>query len=63
MKNKLYNIIDELSKYERNKEELLTLYINERLNKSLQTYYKEITNSFNYLKYKDGKNVLNKINR
>ena len=63
MKNKLYNILDDLSKHKRNKEELLPLYINERLNKSLQTYYKEITNSFNYLKYKDSKDVLNKLNR
>lgn len=63
MKKKLYNILDELSKYKRNKEELFPKYVDERLNKSLYTYYKEVTNSFNHLKYKDGKSILRKINR
>lgn len=63
MKDKLYNIIKELSFYKRNKNDLLAQYINERLNKSLQTYYKELIDSFDYLKYKDSSNILKKLNR
>lgn len=39
------------------------MYIEQRLNKSLQSYYKEITNSFDYLKYRNSKKVLDKLNR
>ena len=63
MNNKLYNILDDLSKYKHNKDDLFPMYVNERLNKSLQTYYKEITNSFNYLKYKDSNTILKRLNR
>lgn len=63
MKDKLYNIIKELSSYKRNKNDLLAQYINERLNKSLQTYYKELIDSFDHLKYKDSSNILKKLNR
>ena len=35
-------MIDELSLYKRDRKELRVKYINERLNKSLQTYYKEL---------------------
>lgn len=43
--NNLYIIIDELSKFHRSKEELEAFYISERLEKSLQSYIKELDDS------------------
>lgn len=63
MKDKLYNIIEDLNKHKRNKDDLLTEYISERLNKSLQVYYGQLMNSFNFLKYKNGQTVIKNINR
>ena len=42
-------IKNELQLYKRNKSKLLILYINERLNQSLKTYYDRMTESFNYI--------------
>lgn len=59
----LINILDDLSRYHRNKHKLLAYYINERLNKSLETYYKDLSSSYNYLSSKDTINVAKKFNR
>ena len=59
----LDNILNDLSKHKRNKDELLILYINERLDKSLHTYYSSLISSVNYLKYRNCKNVMDKMNR
>lgn len=58
----LYNIIDDLNRYKRDKSKLLTFYVNERLNKSLETYYKELSSSFDYLNHRDGVKVMKDIN-
>lgn len=63
MENKLYNIIEDLNKYKRNKEDLLPEYINKRLNKSLAVYYKQLMNSFDFLKYKNSETVIKNMNR
>lgn len=52
-KNNLLIILDELNNYKRDRSYLLTKYVEDRLNSSLLVYYKEISNSFNYLKAKD----------
>lgn len=43
---KIKEMIDELNSYKRDRKELRAKYINERLNKSLQTYYREIHNAY-----------------
>ena len=59
----LEKILEELSHYHNEREKLLSEYINARLNKSLETYYAELTKSFNYLKTKNELNMAKKINR
>ena len=44
----LYNIKNELNGFKRNKKELIIYYINERLNKSLETYYRTLVDSVKY---------------
>lgn len=63
MKNKLYNIIEDLNKHKRNKDDLLIEYVSERLNKSLHVYYGQLMNSFNFLKYKNSQTVMKNMNR
>lgn len=52
-KDSLLDILNELAAHKRDKSYLLTKYVEDRLNSSLLVYYKEISNSFNYLKTKD----------
>lgn len=40
--NKLYLILDDLHKHNRNKDDLIIHYINNRLNKSIISYNKEL---------------------
>ena len=42
---------------------LLPMYVNLRLNQSLQVYYKEVVDSFNYLKYKNELRLARKLNK
>ena len=46
--NELYDIKNELNIFKRNKKDLIIYYINKRLNKSLETYYKTLVNSVKY---------------
>ena len=57
IKNKLLNIIDDLNKYHTpNKADLLKVRIQERLDKCLKQYYKELSNNFDKLySQSDGK--------
>ncbi len=52
-KSSLLEVLNELNSYKRDKSYLLMKYVEDRLNSSLLVYYKEILNSFNYLKTKD----------
>lgn len=52
-KTNLYNILNELSQHKRQKNELISKYIEQRLNTSISTYYKEITYSLNYFRDKN----------
>ncbi len=54
----LKNIQIELNKRHRPKNQLLESYVQLRLLKSLQTYYKEISNSSQYLLNRNPNNVL-----
>lgn len=44
----LNHILEDLQKHKRNKEDLLALCIQERLNKSLQVYEKQLSYSLKY---------------
>ena len=59
----LENMLYDLSCHKRDRNYVLTQSISERLNKSLQTYYKELNNSVSYLSSKDEMKVLKKMNR
>lgn len=59
----LNNILADLSNHKRNKDDLLIFYINKRLDKSLYTYYDSLVSSVNYLKYRNCKKIMDKINR
>ena len=45
MQNKLYKIIDELNQHKRTRDDLELYYITTRLDRSLQTYIKELDNT------------------
>lgn len=63
MTENLQNVLYDLSKHKRDRNTLLMTYVEERLNKSLQSYYEELTDSFDFLKYKNSQTVLDKMNR
>ena len=57
----LEGMLKDLSLYHRNKSDLKILYINERLNKSLETYYKELSSSLDYLSNRNQENLAKKV--
>ena len=54
-------VLTDLSKYKRDKKQLLPFYIQSRLNKSLITYYKQLSNSIRYYDRKDELRILKKL--
>lgn len=63
MQNILNNMLKDLSRYRRNKKDLLEMYINDRLSKSLETYYSELSNSLAYLVKKNELRVLKNMTK
>ena len=63
MQNILNNMLKDLSKYKRDKKDLLEMYINDRLSKSLETYYSELSNSLTYLVKKNELRVLKNMDK
>lgn len=61
--NNLNEILCELNEHHRDKSTLKLFYLNERLNKSLSTYYHEITKTFEYLSYRNDDNLIKKYER
>lgn len=59
----LNGMVNDLNSYKRDNSGLLEMYINDRLNKSLKTYYKELNQTIEYLNSKDALNVAKKMNR
>ena len=55
-------VLEELNDYKHNRAEVLYNNINERLNKSLKSYYEELQESVNTLNYRNSLNVLKKLN-
>lgn len=59
----LTNILNELSKYGQDRNKLKALYIQDRLEKSLLLYEKELKESCIYLAARDQLKVMRKFNR
>lgn len=55
-------VLEELDNYKHSKTEVLYNNINERLNKSLKSYYEELQDSVNVLNYKNNIRVLKNLN-
>ena len=47
--NDIKDMLNDLNKHKRKKEELLSYFIEYRLNKSIQTYYKQLSKSVDHL--------------
>lgn len=54
----LRNMLNDLSEHHRDKSELLTHYVNSRLDKSLKNYYEELMQTYDYLTRRDAERVL-----
>lgn len=59
----LLDILHELSYYHTPTDRLLEKYVTERLDKSINTYRKELTLSIGYLERADSLKVLKTVNR
>lgn len=59
----LKSILYDVQSHKRDRNELKKMYIQERLSKSLMTYYSETEDSIQYLTDKDGLNLMRKLNR
>ena len=64
MIDKLNHILEDLSKHKNtDRNSLLLYYINERLNKSFQTYYEELSKNVTYLGTKNEISLAKHLNR
>lgn len=63
MLEKLNRMINDLSKYKRDKNSLLEMYIKERLDKSLEVYYNQLNYSLDVLMKRDSLRVMRQSNK
>ena len=56
-------IRNDLNKHHRDKSKLLEYYINTRLNKTIDAYYSDIMDSYNYLNNRDEFNMIKRMSR
>ena len=63
MYNILKEILEDLSKYKRNKEELKLYYTEQRLNKSLSAYYESLVQSLKVMYNINSKDVLKELSK
>jgi len=61
MRDRLIKLLNELSNYHRSKNELVVFYVKERLDKSFNSYYNQITNSYNYVSKNNELQILKKM--
>ena len=59
----LYGMLEELEKHKRNREDIFRESVNERLNKSLKTYYDSVLKVCDKLETNDELRVLRKLNK
>lgn len=62
-KQELLSIRNDLNKHHRDKSKLLEYYINTRLNKTIDAYYSDIMDSYNYLNNRDEFNMIKRMSR
>lgn len=53
MENIIEGMLLEIQKHKRKKEDLLPLYVQKRINKQVQSYYKQILESYNVLQHQN----------
>ena len=56
-------IRNDLNKHHRDKSKLLEYYINTRLNKTIDAYYSDLMDSYNYLNNRDEFNMIKRMSR
>lgn len=61
-------MLKEIQEHKRNKEDLLPIYVQERINKQIQTYYKQLMDSYSILSHqqnevKVAKNLIKEIKK
>ena len=61
--DKLYQVLEDLSKHKHSSNELLSLQVQERLDRALDSYIHTLEQSYDYLSKKDELSVLKKLNR
>lgn len=54
----LHRMLDDICAHHRKRRELLEYYVNARLDKSIQSYYEELMDSYNALTKRDAARVL-----
>ena len=59
----IYKMLAELSEHKRDKRYLTQIFIQDRLNKSVQTYYEDVTKSYESLKCKNEVHILRKLTK
>lgn len=59
--DRLQTILDDLQKHHRDKSSIMEQSISIRLAKSVENYYKELSNSFEYLSHRDNIRVMKQI--
>ena len=57
----LLNIKEDLKGHHKDRQTAMGIFIQQRLNKSLTSYYKELTSSTQYLLKRNAENVLRKL--
>ena len=57
----LIAIKEELKDHHKDRQTAMSIFIQQRLNKSLMSYYKELTSSTQYLLKRNAENVLRKL--
>ena len=57
----IFRLKRDMSKHHRSKEELTNYYVQTRLTKSLTAYYKEVSNSVQYLVNRNPETVIRKL--
>ena len=63
MKQIIFNMLDEIQSYKRDKHSLMSIYVNERLDKSFNLYDKELHDSIQFLTTKHEKSLIKRIKK
>lgn len=62
-KDKLYNIHEDLNSHKRDRNELLSILVEERLQKALDSYNEDVANGMGYISRRGSLRVLKKLNQ